>query len=118
MYAAAESDSDAGVETRAQNVVEPSAFVRTPLSAAQPAIVPTRPNIVQSFPAAVSNAGIWIAYDGSRWFLRGDAQSFDPRRFIVVGEYRGFPVYRERSGSRDDIYVPSVSGGPLAHYRR
>jgi hypothetical protein len=113
----ASSDVEPPVETDAQNVVEPRAFFRMPISAAA-ATAPTRPNIVQSYPAAASNAGIWIAYDGARWFLRGDAQPLDPARFVVVGEYRGFHVYRERSGSQDDIYVPSVAGGPLTHYRR
>ncbi len=79
---------------------------------------PWRPTVIESSPAPTSNGGIWIAYDGARWFQRGAAQAFDPGRFVVVGAYRGFPVYRERSGPRDDIYVPSVDGGPLAHYRR
>jgi hypothetical protein len=97
--------------------VQPRRGERVPATSARGGVV-SRPTYVQSFPSPTSNAGIWIAYDGARWFLRGDAQPFDAARFVAVGDYRGFPVYRERSGARDDIYVPSVEGGPLAHYRR
>jgi hypothetical protein len=65
-----------------------------------------------------SNAGIWIPYAGARWFSAGPAISYSPDRFTAVGEYRGFPVYRERNGSSDRIYIPSVDGGPVAPFAK
>ena len=42
--------------------------------------------------------------------------SFSPDRFEPIGEYRGFPVYRDKIGSSDDIWVSVVKDGPLAPY--
>ena len=40
------------------------------------------------------------------------------RSIPKVGEYRGFPVYRETAGKHDEIWVQVVTGGPLAPYER
>jgi hypothetical protein len=44
--------------------------------------------------------------------------SFSPDRFVPIGAHRGFPVYREKSGDPDTIYVTVVADGPIAPYRR
>ena len=35
-----------------------------------------------------------------------------------LGEYNGFPVYRDASGKADQIYVAAVKDGPIAPYKR
>ena len=74
--------------------------------------------IVQSIPEPRANDGIWVPYDGSRWYLIGAAVPYVADAFVAVGEYRGFPVYRMKKERSDDIYIPSVHGGPLAPYRK
>jgi hypothetical protein len=58
--------------------------------------------------------GIWVNYDGGRWFLSGKATDFDPAHFTKIGQYYGFPVY-ERNGDSSAIYIPSTPG-LLARY--
>jgi hypothetical protein len=65
-----------------------------------------------------SNNGIWIPYAGARWYSAGAAVTYSEDRFVTVGEYHGFPVYRDKNGRRDVIYIPSVEGGPLAPFAR
>jgi hypothetical protein len=73
---------------------------------------------VESIPKPLSNGGIWVPFNGSRWYNAGDPVPFDPDQFTVVGNYRGFPVYRKRGGSNRAIYIPAVDGGLLAQYQR
>ena len=54
----------------------------------------------------------------SRWFSAGSALPYAEDRFVRVGEYHGFPVYRQRNGPSNEIWVPAVEDGPLAPYRR
>jgi hypothetical protein len=61
---------------------------------------------------------VWVPFEGARWYSVGDAVSFSADRLVQVGEHLGFPVYRSKTGSRDDIFIPSVAGGPLAPYRK
>jgi hypothetical protein len=61
---------------------------------------------------------VWVPFDGARWYSAGSAVSYAPDRFAQVGEYRGFPVYRDKNGRADEIYIPSVVGGPVAPYRK
>ena len=62
--------------------------------------------------------GIWIEFGGERWYSAGTTASFDPERFAPAGTYHGFPVYRAREGSAEEIFVPAVPDGPLTTYRR
>jgi hypothetical protein len=73
---------------------------------------------VESIPAPRSNAGIWIEFNGSRWYSAGPAVPYFEDRFVQVGDYRGFAVYRQRNGPSNVIWVPAVVDGPLAPYRR
>jgi hypothetical protein len=66
---------------------------------------------------AVRN-GIWIEFNGARWYNDGAAVSYSADRFTPVGAYHGFPVYRDRKGPAGDIWVQVVEDGPLAPYRK
>jgi hypothetical protein len=81
---------------------------------------PTR-TTVESIPrpqAASGINGIWLEFSGSRWYAAGPAVSFRPDRFTPIGEYRGFPVYRDTNGDPDRIWVSVVRDGPLAPYEK
>jgi hypothetical protein len=61
---------------------------------------------------------VWLEFDGARWYSAGEAAPFTPDRFEPAGMYRGFPVYREKGGSANRIWVSVVLDGPLAPYVR
>jgi hypothetical protein len=63
-------------------------------------------------------SGLWIDFNGARWYSAGRALEYDAGRFERAGDYRGFAVYRDRSGPADRIYVSTVAGGPLAPFER
>lgn len=52
--------------------------------------------------------GVWVEYEGRRWFSAGPAQLIDDE-FKQAGTYHGFPVYTRRGMPRT-IYIPSVPG--------
>jgi len=93
-------------------------------AAQQPALMPGTPEQptparrIESVPPPQSNAGIWIEFNGARWYSAGPAVPHVDDRFVQIGDYHGFPVYRERNGPSNEIWVLSVNGGPLAPYRR
>src|SRR5262249_5576263 len=88
--------------------------------AARPAasVESARERTIETVPPPQSNRGAWIQFDGTRWYHDGPAVAFSADRFTPIGEYHGFPVYRDAHAGRDEIYIPSVPGGPLAPYRR
>lgn len=49
--------------------------------------------------------GVYIEFDGQRWFNNGSAIPLDTANFSSVGTYRGSPVFM-KSGDRTTIYVP------------
>jgi hypothetical protein len=53
--------------------------------------------------------GVWINFDGRRWFSAGKAIDYDAASLTLVGTYRGWSVYR-RNGDPATIYVPGVPG--------
>ena len=59
--------------------------------------------------------GIWIEFDGRRWYAEGRSIAYDAARLNEVGRYHGFTVYAPREGAADTIYVPVVPGR-LARY--
>jgi hypothetical protein len=69
-------------------------------------------------PRPTANDGMWIEYEGARWFSDGPAVSYDADRFVPIGSYRGFPVYREKNGPAETIYVTAVVNGPVAPYSK
>jgi hypothetical protein len=73
---------------------------------------------VESIPSPEANNGIWLQFNGARWYSAGGAVPFSPDRFTPIGEYRGFPVYRDSTGDDNHIWVPIIRGGPLAPYTK
>jgi hypothetical protein len=70
-------------------------------------------------PSRSSGNGVWLEFDGSRWYSAGAARSFTPDRFLPLGAYHGFPVYREINGPPNRIWISVVvPDGPLAPYDR
>jgi hypothetical protein len=53
--------------------------------------------------------GIWVNYDGRRWFSAGKAIDYDPAALTEVGRYQGWSVYM-RHGDRSTIYIPAAPG--------
>lgn len=81
---------------------------------------PRRTSIITSVPRTTPAPvnGVWLEFNGGRWYSSGLATSFSPDRFEPVGEYHGFPVYRDKASGSDDIWVSVVKDGPLAPYAR
>jgi hypothetical protein len=93
------------------------AFNRTNAAPIAPAAIAG--TAVQSVPRPTTNTGISVVFEGARWVSAGSTVAFSPDRFVPVGDYHGFPVYREKQGGgTDTIYVTVVADGPLAPYKR
>jgi hypothetical protein len=73
---------------------------------------------VESVPRPRATDGIWIEFNGARWYSNGEAVVYSPDRFTRIGEYRGFPVYREKNDKGRSIWVAIVQDGPLAPYSK
>jgi hypothetical protein len=54
--------------------------------------------------------GVFVTFDGRRWFSSGPAIERDAARLVRVGEYRGFPVYADRDKPRGTIYLAVAAG--------
>jgi hypothetical protein len=78
----------------------------------------SRRPLLESIPGPGAANGVWLEFKGTRWYADGPAASFSPDRFEAVGEYRGFPVYRDKTTSKDAIWVATVKDGPLAPYSK
>jgi hypothetical protein len=119
----------APVRMRARDVVpEAVTFVQADVTirrladvtgAADIGAVPLPRPVVQVVRRPTGNDGVWIEFEGARWFSAGPAVSVDPERFAPAGSYRGFVVYRDTMGARaDTIFVTVVPNGPIAPYSR
>jgi hypothetical protein len=84
----------------------------------EPAVPRRSPTRVESVPRPRANDGIWLEYGGERWYSDGPAVVFDDRRFVQIGEYRGFPVYRDNDRGAEEIWVRVVVDGPVAPYTK
>jgi hypothetical protein len=62
--------------------------------------------------------GVWLEFDGAKWYAAGTAVPFLADRFTPIGQYRGFPVYRANSGDQDRIWISVVEDGPVAPYEK
>jgi hypothetical protein len=77
------------------------------------------PGRIDSIPPPSANRGIWIDYSGARWYSAGPAVPVSASRFTAIGDYHGFPVFRDNdSGNPNVIYVANVAGGLAAPYRK
>jgi hypothetical protein len=88
-------------------------------AAAAPTNVP-RPSRtpIESIPRPRDIDGVWVEYAGSRWYADGPATVFDDDRFVQIGVYRGFPVYRDKKRGAEEIWVRVVADGPVAPYAK
>jgi hypothetical protein len=62
--------------------------------------------------------GIFITFEGVRYYSEGPPAKLDPALLIQAGEHLGWPVYRQRGDA--SLYVPVTKepDAPLARYRR
>jgi hypothetical protein len=54
--------------------------------------------------------GIFVEFDGARWFSSGQSVPLDTLRLTKIGESHGFPVYADRAHDGSTIYVPIARG--------
>ena len=73
---------------------------------------------IESIPGPRANNGVWLEFEGVRYYSAGVAVTYAPDRFEQIGDHRGFPVYRDLNGPAGEIFVAAVKNGPLAPYRR
>jgi hypothetical protein len=73
---------------------------------------------MQSVPRPTRNTGISVQFQGAQWVSSGPAVPYSPDRFVPIGDYHGFRVYRAKAGEDDTIYVTLVPDGPLTPYSR
>jgi len=91
-------------------------------SVAAPTYAPRGSVVVEPLPPLTSVRqptgvnGIWIEYDGRRWYGEGKSIAYDAARLQEVGTYRGWTVYARKGDDSNTIYIPSVPGR-LAPYR-
>ena len=49
--------------------------------------------------------GVFVQYDGRRWFSSGPAIPLNAGRLTRIGEHQGFPVYADRAKPGATIYI-------------
>jgi len=112
----------ATVSGRGTVLPAPAAVETSGVVALQPA--PMTPPVsmpppgIESLRRPSGTSGVWVPFNGARWYLDGAAVSYSPDRFVQIGSYQGFSVYRERANGANRIWIPSVSGGLLTPYAR
>jgi hypothetical protein len=93
-----------------------------PEQPAAPGPAAARPGPRRSTSAAAppprSNDGVWIDFQGTRYYSAGASVIYDATRFQNIGDHRGFPVYRETRNAGDRIYVAVLPDGPLAPFTK
>jgi hypothetical protein len=95
--------------------VVPSAVGPT-ANAPVPKAAPPSRTTVESIPRPGATNGIWLYFKGNRYYLAGAAVPFSGDRFALIGQHEGFPVYRDKNGNQNQIWIAVVNGGPLAPY--
>jgi hypothetical protein len=53
--------------------------------------------------------GVYLEFQGRRYFAEGPVVTYDSRTFTKVGEYHGFPVY-QRKGDERTVFIPPLPG--------
>jgi hypothetical protein len=91
-----------------------------PMPAMGSAVLPDRARArrtsIETIMRPSGSNGVWVEFNGARWYSDGPATSFSPDRFEPVGQYRGFPVYQDMNNPKGEIWVSVVKDGPLAPY--
>jgi hypothetical protein len=88
------------------------------IAALLPAVQPSVPTPVVRRANSPTILQVWVPFNGARWYSAGSAVPYSPDRFVEIGQYHGFPVYREKKGRSDVIFVTSSADGPLAPYKK
>jgi hypothetical protein len=101
-------DAWPGAHTPARTIPDPDVMAPSPLPGTGTLRTARRPRPTD---------GVWIEFQGARWYAAGPAVVFDPTAFVQVGRHDGFPVFRSRAGAGDRIFIPS-RGGILAPYAK
>jgi len=118
-FVAATGDATTPVETTAAETTRPvgtsGSMVPRAVGDSTASFNRARPRRVSigtiAAPRGGGAAGVWLEFDGARWYSDGPSVSFSPDRFEPMGEYHGFPVYRDKSAGTDDIWVSVVKDG-------
>lgn len=88
-----------GVPGGAARPVEPQPV---PTTGVPEPTYPLGPLVSAQIPEGLN--GMFVEYSERRWFISGPAVELDPARFARIGEYSGFPVYRQGNDEKT-IYV-------------
>jgi len=105
--------SSSAIGTVGTSASAPAASTDAPADRARP-----QHTRIESIPRPEPGSGVWLEFNGARWYADGSAVPFTPDRFEPIGAYRGFPVYRDKNSGRTQIWVSVVKGGPVAPYAR
>lgn len=74
-------------------------------------VPPSGPSRMQTVRRPVGLNDVFVQFERTRWFAAGPAVEIAADRFDRIGEYHGFPVYRQR-GSAGTIYVALTADAP------
>jgi len=80
-------------------------------AAAAPAAEPPRHVSIMTIPAPAGDSGLWVEYNGTRWYHEGDSVTLDKDHFDQIGNYKGFTVYQEKGADGRTIFVPTQRDG-------
>lgn len=59
-----------------------------------------------------------ILHNGERWLKYGPPRRIEPRDLIVVGNYRGVPIYTTVETAASEVYLPLCAEGLYQTYRQ
>jgi hypothetical protein len=74
--------------------------------------VPTVRGPFQTARRPVGLNGLFIEFQGRKWFSAGPAVEFAADMFTRIGDYQGFAIYQEHGAGQGVIYVPVTAGTP------
>lgn len=97
-------------------VQSPPGYQPAPTAAQPSAPQPQHVRIVM-IPAPTGDSGLWVEFGGTRWYHEGESVTLEGDSFDQIGSYKGFSVYRPKSGDDRTIFVQTQrDGNMLARY--
>jgi hypothetical protein len=51
--------------------------------------------------------GVWITFDKQKWISAGHSVPYEESKFVRVGDYGQFPVFRRTGATEAVIYLPT-----------
>ena len=97
-----------------QKAERPQAVPEQPAAAAAPTPAPQVTVSAATLPSRPrAGDGVWIEFEGARWYSAGPAVPYTAARFTVIGRARGFPVYRDKTSAARRVYIPATTGSGL-----